>query len=218
MQGFVDDLSSGHLLTALESNMTASQSTYGRENGCILQSTPENLGTLLEQYGLQRAGETPGMAANLAEVSSAQKKIDNFKIEKVSNAEMRVLWARTAAVGTGFSDAATDELAQLEVTLSDPQYKAQYRYIGFLAGTPVATSAMVLDSGVAGIYAVATIPEARRKGIGKIMTVIPLLEAKQKGYHVGILQASSMGYPIYKKIGFKKVCKFHIYIQSKKRS
>jgi len=106
-------------------------------------------------------------------------------------------------------------MAQLEAALSDPQYKAQHRYIGFLAGIPVATSAMVLDSGVAGIYAVATIPQARRKGIGEIMTLIPLLEARQMGYRVGILQASSMGYPIYKRIGFHDVCNFQLYLQSK---
>ena len=73
MQGFVDDPSSGNLLTALESNMTASQSTYGRENGCILQSTPENLGTLLEQYGLQSTGEPPGMAADLVVKEDIEK-------------------------------------------------------------------------------------------------------------------------------------------------
>jgi len=273
MQKFIDDTSSGNLLTALESNMTAFWSAYGRGNGCTLQSmpnivwfytgiqvalfngvisvkmknddvqttvdslqskinergapalwwlgpqsTPENLGTLLEQHGLQSAGEIPGMAADLAVVNSASKTIENFMIEKVSNAEMQALWARVVAVGTGFSDTATNELAQLEATLTDPQYKAQHRYIGFLAGAPVATSAMVLDSGVAGIYAVATIPEARRKGIGEIMTVMPLLEARQMGYRVSILQASSMGYPIYKRIGFKDVCKFHIYLQSKKES
>jgi predicted acetyltransferase len=71
-----------------------------------------------------------------------------------------------------------------------------------------------LDSGVAGIYAVATIPEARGRGIGTIMTVMPLLEARQIGYRVGILQASSMGYSIYKKIGFKDVCKYRLYLQS----
>lgn len=273
MQKFIDDVSSGNLLTALESNMTAFWSAYGRGNGCTLQSTPnvvwfytgiqdalfngvisakmeyadvkttidslqsridergapalwwlgpqstpENLGALLEQHGLQSAGETPGMAANLAVVNSAPRTIENFMIKKVRNAEMQTLWARIAAVGTGFSDTATNELVQLEATLTDPQYKAQRRYIGFLAGAPVATSAMVLDSGVAGIYAVATIPKARRKGIGEIMTVMPLLEAKQMGYRVGILQASSMGYPIYKRIGFEDVCKFHVYLQSKKKS
>ena len=273
MQEFIDDMSSDGLLTALETNMAAFWSAYGRGNGCILQatptvvwfytgipvalfngvvsakmkyedvkptvdslqskinergapalwwlgpqSTPDNLGALLEQHGLQHAGETPGMAADLAMLNSMPKTIENFRIEKVSNAEMQALWARIAAIGTGFSDTATTEMAQLEVTLTDPQYKAQHRYIGFLDGTPVATSAMVLDSGVAGIYAVATIPEARRKGIGEIMTVIPLLEARQMGYRVGILQASSMGYPIYKRIGFQDVCKFQIYVQSKKPS
>ena len=115
---------------------------------------------------------------------------------------MQALWAQVAATGTGFSDTATHQLEKLEATLTHTQYMAQKRYIGFLGEKPVATSALVLDSGVAGIYAVATIPEARRKGIGEFMTVVPLLEAEQMGYRVGILQASSMGYPIYKRIGF----------------
>jgi ribosomal protein S18 acetylase RimI-like enzyme len=182
------------------------------------QSTPENLGALLEQYGLQSAGETPGMAADLAALNSMPKNIQNFTMKKVSSVEMQALWGQIAALGTGFSETATTQMAQLEASLTDPQYKAQHRYIGFLDDTPVATSAMVLDSGVAGIYAVATIPQARRKGIGEFMTVMPLLEAQQFGYRVGILQASSMGYPIYKRIGFKDVCKFNIYMQSKKVS
>lgn len=270
MQNYIDDTSSDDLLSALESNMAAFWSAYGRGNGCALhstptvvwfytgisvalfngvvsaqmgsedvkplvdsvqskinergapalwwlgpQSTPENLGGLLEQYGLQHVGETPGMAVDLAVLTFTPKTIENFRIEKVTNVERQALWAQIAAIGTGFSDTATHEMAQVEATLIDPQYKAQHRYIGFLDGVPVASSALVLDSGVAGIYAVATIPEARRKGIGEIMTVVPLREAKQMGYHIGILQASSMGYPIYKRIGFQDVCKFQIYLQSK---
>ena len=153
------------------------------------------------------------MAIDLALMDNNPEMITDFTIRKVSNVKMQTLWARIAGVGTDFPDVATDAMARLEATLTDPQYKAQHRYIGFLHGTPVATSALVLDSGVAGIYAVATIPEARRKGIGKIMTVMPLLEARQIGYRVGILQASSMGYSIYKKIGFKDVCKFRLYLQ-----
>ena len=130
--------------------------------------------------------------------------------------EMQSLWARIASVGNGFPLVAADTFVQVESTLSDPEYKTQHRYIGFLDDTPVSTSAFVLDAGLAGIYAVATILEARRKGLGRIMTILPLLEARQMGYKVGCLQASSMGYPIYKQIGFLEVCKFRHYLQDSK--
>ena len=269
MQKIIEDASSNELLNALESNMIAFWSPYGRAEGSTLKATPDvvwfytgipvplfngvlsaklepsgvkatfnslqakideqgapalwwigphskpdNLGSLLEQGGLQPAGEVPGMAIDLALVEKEPETITNFTIQKVSSAEMQTLWAQIAAVGTGFPGAAADALARLEATLSDPQYKAQHRYIGFLNGTPVATSALVVESGVAGMYAVATMPEARRKGIGRIMTVMPLLEARRNGYRVGVLQASAAGYPIYKKIGFKDVCMYRLYLQS----
>jgi GNAT superfamily N-acetyltransferase len=179
------------------------------------QAKPANIGSLLEQLGAQQAGEVPGMAIDLAEIDDKPETIAHFTIKKVTGAEGQALWARIAGAGTGFPDAVTEAMAQLEARLSDAQYQAQRRYIGFLNGTPVATSALVLDSSVAGIYAVATLPEVRRKGIGRIMTVAPLLKAREMGYRVGILQASSMGYPIYQKIGFKEVCKFRLYLQTR---
>jgi len=269
MQKMIEELSSDELSIAMESNMTAFWSAYGRAQGSTLQITsdvvwfytgiqvplfngvitarlnpndaketcdslqaqideqgapalwwigpdskPDDLGILLEQYGLQPAGEVPGMAIDLGLVDPKPEMIKDFTIWEVNNAEMQTVWARTAGVGTGFPVGATNAMARLEATLNDSQYKAQHRYIGFLNATPVATSALVLDSGVAGIYAVATIPAARQKGLGRIMTVMPLLEARKRGYRVGILQASSMGYPIYQKIGFKEVCKYRLYLQS----
>ncbi|HTP09439.1 MAG TPA: GNAT family N-acetyltransferase [Anaerolineae bacterium] len=269
MSNMIEDTTSDKLLAALNSNMVAYWSAYGRTAGSTLHSTdrvvwiytgvqiplfngvffarlspadvqptfadlqsriaergapalwwigpqskPDNIGSLLEQLGAQQAGEVPGMAIDLAEMDDRLEMLAGFTIEKAVGAERQALWARVAGAGTGFPDAASEALAQLESRLSDAQYAAQRRYIGYLNGTPVATSTLVLESGVAGIYAVATIPEARRKGIGRIMTVVPLLEAKQMGYRVGILQASSMGYPIYKKIGFKDVCMYWLYLQT----
>ncbi len=175
-------------------------------------SAPPNLGILLEQQGLRPAGKVPGMALDLAVLVDKPELLPNFTIEKVTGMEMQARWARIAGEGTGFPNVATEAMVQIESALGNPLYKAQRRYLGFWNGKPIAAAALVLDSGVAGIYAVATLPEARRKGIGRLMTVIPLLEARQLGYRVGVLQASSMGYPIYQKIGFKDVCTYQLYL------
>lgn len=179
-------------------------------------TTPENIDTLLEQHGLQPAGEAPNMVVDLSELSSIPTTIENFRIEKVNkvdNPEGQALWARTTAKGFGVPDSVGTEIAEFEATLHDSYYKAAHHYIGYLDDVPVASSSMILDSGVAGIYAVATAPEARRKGIGTAMTRLPLLEAKEMGYRVGILQASAMGYPVYERVGFQEIFKFRTYLQ-----
>jgi len=33
-----------------------------------------------------------------------------------------------------------------------------------------------------------------------------LIEARALGYRVGVLQSSEMGYPIYQRLGFQKMC------------
>jgi len=177
-------------------------------------SQPAQLGSLLEGYGLHPVGEVPGMAIELAAVANQLDLLSGFTIQKVTTKDLQAVWARTAAAGTGFSDSATDALVQLEASLDETHYQGQQRYLGFLDGIPLATSALMLDAGVAGIYAVATVPAARGRGIGRAMTVIPLLEARQQGYRIGILQASDMGYPLYRKIGFQERSRYRLYLQS----
>lgn len=180
------------------------------------QTAPENIDALLDQFGLQPAGEVPNMVIDLDEMSSTQPHIENFRIEKVNkvdNPEGQALWARTTSKGFGVPDPVGAEVAELEATFNDLHYKAAHHYIGYLDDMPVASSSMILDSGVAGIYAVATAPEARRKGIGAAMTQMPLIEAKEMGYQVGILQASAIGYSVYKRIGFQEIFKFRTYLQ-----
>ncbi len=177
------------------------------------QSRPGDLGTMLENAGLQSIGETPAMAMDLAALG-APPAVERFAMETVQSAATQALWARTAAIGTEAPPAAVDALERLEAIIVDAGYRAQRRYVGYLDGAPVATSALVLEAGVAGIYAVATIPEARGKGIGRLMTVAPLIEARQMGYRVGVLQSSTMGHPLYAKLGFADIGMYRLYLQT----
>ena len=65
---------------------------------------------------------------------------------------------------------------------------------------------LYISSGVAGLHAVSTLSEYRNKGFGLTISGIALLDALQMGYKVGVLQASSLGERIYRKLGFEKYC------------
>ena len=84
-------------------------------------------------------------------------------------------------------------------------------YVARLNGRPVAASQLLLAAGVAGINNVTTLPDARYQGIGAAITLRPLLEARQRGYRVGVLQASAMGEGVYRKLGFRVFCQFGSY-------
>ena len=64
-------------------------------------------------------------------------------------------------VGFEIPDEIFDDLFELELSLGIHSKQEYIRFLGWWKGSPVATSALYLDAGVAGIYYVATLPEAR---------------------------------------------------------
>ena len=67
------------------------------------------------------------------------------------------------------------------------------RFVAWLDGQPVATSRLSMAGGVAGLYTVVTMPEARGIGIGRAMTLTALLAGREAGMRIGALQATEMG-------------------------
>ena len=84
-------------------------------------------------------------------------------------------------------------------------------WIANLHGEPVATAALFEGAGVAGVYNVATMPEARGRGIGRAITATVLAEAVSRGYRLAVLGSSDLGYPVYRRLGFREVSRLRSY-------
>ncbi|GCE29798.1 hypothetical protein KDA_52820 [Dictyobacter alpinus] len=87
-------------------------------------------------------------------------------------------------------------------------------YVGRVGGQAVAISLLQLSAGLAGIYNVATIPSMRQRGLGTAMTLAALLDARDLGYRIAVLQASEMGVNIYRQLGFQDHFLFDTYSSS----
>lgn len=74
--------------------------------------------------------------------------------------------------------------------------------LGYLDGEPVATSAVFVGAGVAGVYNVATVPSARGRGVGAAMTWAAVAAGAEAGATASILQASEAGQPVYERMGY----------------
>jgi GNAT superfamily N-acetyltransferase len=174
---------------------------------------PVDLATRLINSGFSIDEDGPGMAADLENLNDRLPSPEGLSIQPALDDGAWWAWSRTMA--KGFE--APPERYEFAVNtwhnlISELNPTTTQAYTAWLDGSPVATSLLQLGGGVAGIYSVATIPEARHKGIGAQVTLYPLHQARQMGYKVGVLQASEMGLSVYKSLGFQECCWITSYV------
>ncbi len=160
---------------------------------------PSNLGHLLEKNGFSNVYQQVGMAVDLKNIKNEMIYNNDLEVELVDNEESLEQWAKT--VSLVFSVKVDFEL--LKFLRLQPEVKF---YIGNFEGKVISTLMLYLSSGVAGLHAVSTLSEYRGKGFGLIISGNALLDAYKMGFYVGVLQASTLGERVYKKLGFQKYC------------
>jgi GNAT superfamily N-acetyltransferase len=119
------------------------------------------------------------------------------------------VWAETLARGFGEGPREARWVAQI---YRRQGYGDPWRhYLGRLDGEAVATATVFLAAGVAGVYFVMTVPEARRRGIGAAITHAALRAARDSGFEYGVLLSSPAGRSVYAGLGFRQYCTFDLY-------
>jgi ribosomal protein S18 acetylase RimI-like enzyme len=85
--------------------------------------------------------------------------------------------------------------------------------LALVDGKPAAGAMVLVTHGVAGIYWVGTTPDARGKGLAELCTRAAGNAGFDQGARIAALQASVMGEPVYKRMGYVEVSRYPYMVQ-----
>jgi GNAT superfamily N-acetyltransferase len=173
---------------------------------------PANLGEHLQAHGFVTAGDRPGMASDLGSLNEDIGLPPGLVVERVCDPSLLATWCKVFVAGFGMPRSTEGAWLDLFASIGRQPQTPLHHYIGWSDGLPVATAALLLAAGVAGIYSVSTLPQARRQGFATALTVAALQDARDQGYNVGVLSATEAGARIYRRIGFRECCRISSYV------
>ena len=175
------------------------------------RSGPSDLRRRLLGKGFEHTLEVPAMAIDLRQLpDEAPPKGFTFTRAR-SDGELKECLG-IALTTFEIPAAFTPRLLEIEKAMPAEQKTLARHFLGRLHGRPVATAELFTAAGVAGLYFVGTVAEARGRGLGRAVTLAALREAQNMGYRVGVLQATEMGAPVYRRLGFRELYTMGVYL------
>lgn len=171
------------------------------------QSSPPDLDDQLQAAGLQAFDQNmPGMAIALEDVAESAAAPPGVVVEQIHREEALVEWARLFCEAHGAPPPAAESWieAARRLDFRDVPWDS---WIARLDGEPAGLGLSYVGGGAIGLYAIGTLSRARRRGVGTALTLVPMLEARERGVPVAILHSTPEGQPLYRKLGFKEYCR-----------
>jgi len=177
----------------------------------LRDGTDDAFRPLVAELGLALLPDSPrmpGMALHPLPASGGTPAPPGHEIRRVTDARGLADHADVLADGFGMPRAwaaafATDRMAAAPGIAF---------YVGYQDGAPVTSGVGVQTGRTIGVYNIATVEAARRRGLGAAMTMRVVDEGAAAGCDTAILQASEMGLSVYERLGFRTVVEYAGYI------
>jgi ribosomal protein S18 acetylase RimI-like enzyme len=165
-------------------------------------SRPLDLADQLVARGFRHLIDLTALAARLEDVHADEAPPAGVVVEPVADAAVYEEWIAAERRGFEMAGELADRFGDLRRGMGLGRRPGLHHFVGRLDGEPVGTATLLLAAGIAGIYDVSVAPEARRRGIGRALTLAALDAARRQGYAWAFLNASKMGEALYRRIGF----------------
>lgn len=167
-------------------------------------TVPDDVDALAAEHGLAREQQPfPGMVLHPVPAGPAPPR--GLVIESVGTGR-EADFARVV-IGLGLGEETAAQLTSPSfVTRTDVDL-----FVGYLDGDPVGTSVAVSSAGAGGVVNVLTLEHARGQGIGTALTWAAVQAGVTRGHDTIVLQATPMGLPVYRSMGFETVVEYAEY-------
>ncbi len=160
---------------------------------------------LFQKQGLRHSVSLPGMIAE--RILPPVKPLPGLDVRRVCEPSTRDAFC---AIGSACFHVPYAWFR--EVFNSDTVWDEFAAYVGYLGGVPVSTAAIVMGSGVAGVYNVATLPGYQRQGYGEAVMRHAIEDARSRhGVEQTILQSTPAGLRLYERMGFRTITTVAVY-------
>jgi ribosomal protein S18 acetylase RimI-like enzyme len=175
-------------------------------------SRPADLEDRLGKRGLKEVEIVPGMAADLDDLPEAGQLPDDIEVREVIGKSDTDCWYEIVAWRWEVPSETRSFLKSLnqEFQIGTPEAKIRC-WLAWRGGTPIAKAVLNISEGAAGLYGVATKPEARKLGLGRQLTLEALWAGRTAGCRLGVLHSSPMAQNLYSKIGFHTIEPFRLF-------
>jgi hypothetical protein len=164
----------------------------------VLPDTPDTAIEAAELAGaVEFDSKAPWMEARIADLDEPVLPA-GVTIEEVRDEQGQRLWAATVREVYGFP-----QLGEHAWVM--PAERCGFdalpwrQWTAFLDGEPVGVTLLFCGGGVAGLFGLGTKAAARRRGIGRLLTLLPL---KQSGEQIAGFFSTEEGNPLYRSLGF----------------
>ncbi len=172
---------------------------------------PKGLAEILEAHGMRHAYDAPGMAADLTTLDLDVPLPADVTIRQLTCAEEMNDWIDVVATTY---ETPPDEALLWRDAFEQCGFGDDVAWAHFVAdrgGEAVATTSVLVENGLAGVYMVATLPQARGRGIGAAVTREAMRFARDRGAKAAALQSSDLGLGVYRNLGFVEYCNLRLY-------
>jgi ribosomal protein S18 acetylase RimI-like enzyme len=161
---------------------------------------------LFHKHGLRLSAEMPGMIADTLE--PPVRALPQIEVRRVADQSTR---SQFCGIGSFCFHVPLPWF--LEVFENESVFQRFRGFVGYAGSEAVCTAAVVVSSGVAGVYNVATLPEYQRHGYGEAVMRQALGEVRREcGVERTILQSTAQGLHLYERMGYHAVTGVSVYV------